>query len=152
VLWWAQLSSETLEEVSDDISSNSLPTRLVSIAALLRLISHFPAYLPVTNYRYLTILLCHAKIVNFTRLCSKGTKSAPREPKQDPPKYAGFNLRADFSTVWSGPEEEYARASPLKFFTFLTSEIAYILQSFCSERPLSFCYVYSWFLALYRSS
>ena len=32
-----------LVEVSDDNSSRSLPTRLISVAALLRLLSHVPA-------------------------------------------------------------------------------------------------------------
>jgi hypothetical protein len=95
-----------LLEVSDDISSHSLQTRLVSIAALL---SHLPAYLPVTNYKYLTIRLCYTKIVNSTRLCSRGAKSAPREPKTGYPKNISFSL-ALCSTIlnsctsgWSSP-------------------------------------------------
>jgi hypothetical protein len=84
------VSSVIISEVLDDISSHWLPTRLVSIAALLgryspsphsllRLICHVPDL--AHYYR-----LCRAKVVNLTRLYSgfRGTESAPRAPKQEP--------------------------------------------------------------------
>jgi hypothetical protein len=58
--------SLTSKEVSDDISSHSLPTRLVGVAALLK--------------RYSPSLIC--KGCHLYTTIFKGTKPAPREPKQ----------------------------------------------------------------------
>lgn len=85
-----------LQEVSDDISSNSLPTRLVSVAALLRryspsphpllrLLGHVPA-LPSINQPWFRLLFCTAgrKLLPLHDYIQR-TKSAPMEPKQEPP-------------------------------------------------------------------
>jgi hypothetical protein len=96
------------EEISDDISSHSLPTRLVSVAALLRryspsphpllrLLSHVPA-LASSNQSYLPCKSCQLYTTMF-----KGSKSAPREPKQDPPKNTSFNYKADSSDNMAWP-------------------------------------------------
>jgi len=78
-------------EVSDDISSHSLLTRLVSVAALLgrchprlTLCSScsvtFLLSLLITNYT------CRAKVVNSTRLCSGGLSRLPMNlNKTQPP-------------------------------------------------------------------
>jgi len=64
--------------------------------SLLRLLSHVPTL--VTNYILLTIQFCCVKFVNSIQLYS-GTKSARREPKQEPPqeKYILQYLKVDSS-------------------------------------------------------
>jgi hypothetical protein len=76
---------------------------LVSVAALLRryspsphpllrLLSHVPA-LAYSNQLYLPCKSCQLYTTLF-----RGTKSAPREPKQDPPrpKITSFSFKAEF--------------------------------------------------------
>ena len=45
---------------------------------------------PVTNHDLLTIRFWGTKVANSTRLYFMGTKLAPREPTQDPPKNTSF--------------------------------------------------------------
>jgi len=77
--------------ISDDNFSNSHQIRLVNIAArlrryspsphpLLRLLSHIPALLLVTNHILVTIRLCRAKVVNSKRLCLEGLNRLLRQP------------------------------------------------------------------------
>jgi hypothetical protein len=62
---------QTILVISDDNSRSWPPTRLISVAALLRRYSvTFLLSLPVTNHNLLTIRFCCAKVVNSTRLCS----------------------------------------------------------------------------------
>jgi len=81
-------SGTLFKEVSNDILSHSLPTRLVSVTAplrryspsphpLLRLLSHVSA-LASSNQSYLVCESCQLYTAMF-----RGTKSAPRESKQD---------------------------------------------------------------------
>jgi len=70
-------SREVIEEVSDDISSHSLPTRLVSVAALLRRYSPSPHPLLRLLRLLSPIRLCRAKLVSFTRLCFRGPSQLP---------------------------------------------------------------------------
>jgi hypothetical protein len=79
--------------ISDDISTHSFRTRLVSVAALLRryspsphpllrLLGHIPALLPVTNHDLLTMLFCRANFVNLHNLCSGRPSWLPGTPNR----------------------------------------------------------------------
>ena len=82
--------------ISDDISSISLPRRLVTIAAptqALLTLTHcsgcsvtFLLSLPLTNHNLLTIRLYRAKVVNSTRLYTEGPSRLPRCPNRILPK------------------------------------------------------------------
>jgi hypothetical protein len=75
--------TQIFKEVSDDISSRSLPTRFVSVAALLRRYSPSPHRL-LTNHKLLIILFCHATLltlhayVQWDQVSSQGAQTVPR--------------------------------------------------------------------------
>jgi hypothetical protein len=82
--------------ITDDNFAISLPSRLVTVAALLRryspslhpqlrLLSHVPALASRANYTSLFIRFYSAEIVNSTRLCSGGQNRPSRDPNRRPP-------------------------------------------------------------------
>ena len=86
-------SREVIEEVSDDISSHSLPTRLVSVAALLRryspsphpllrLLSHVPSS-DQSLFAYYSILPCESCQL-YTTVFSGGPSRLPGNPNTPP--------------------------------------------------------------------
>jgi hypothetical protein len=52
-----------------------------------------PLLVPVTNHNLLTIQFCCATVVNSIQAVFRGTKSAPRESKQDPSKIMSLRLK-----------------------------------------------------------
>jgi hypothetical protein len=108
----------------DDISSHSLPTRLVSVAALLRCYSPsltlysgcsvtFLLSLLVTNHNLLIIRFCRVKVVNPTQLYSGGPSRLLVNPNGTPSKMRLSNLEVDFfsifhRTILSTPSTEVA--------------------------------------------
>jgi hypothetical protein len=72
-----------------------LSYELISATTLLRLVSHVP-YL-------LTIRLCCAKVCQLYTPIFKGTKSAPKDPKQDPLHNPSFNFKAGISCSMALP-------------------------------------------------
>jgi hypothetical protein len=69
-----------------------LPMLLVTIAAMLPRLAFYSSHsvtfllsLPVTNHNLLVICFRLAKIYQVYKIVFKGTKPAPRKPKQDPP-------------------------------------------------------------------
>jgi hypothetical protein len=101
-----QLLRALSEEVSDDISSHSLPTQLGSqrcrsAQALLTLCLGYSVTfllsLLMSNHNSSFIRLCYAKAVNFTQLYVKGPNRSPRNPDRTVPEINLFNLKADSS-------------------------------------------------------
>jgi hypothetical protein len=97
-------------EVSDDISSHSLLTRLVSVAALLG--ANHPRLTLYSGYSVtflLSLLVTNHTCRKSCQLCTiifRGTKSAPGEPEQNPPKNRLFNFKAGSSRNMAWPWQE----------------------------------------------
>jgi hypothetical protein len=96
-----------------------LPTPLGTIAATLPRLAFYSSYLvtlllslPVTNHNLLIICFRLAKIYQVYKIVFKGTKPAPRQPKQDPQIYIVQRQLLHTSAV--GPN------STLKSHQFLT--------------------------------
>jgi hypothetical protein len=81
--------TQIFKEVSDNISSRSLPTRFVSVAALLRRYSPSPHRL-LTNHKLLIILFCHATLLTLhayvqgDQVSSQGAQTVPPPPNALP--------------------------------------------------------------------